>query len=110
MKEILSIDLNFGSGSSVEKSEAIKGIRAACSETRFFSIVNHDLSEEVLNSCWQDALDFFNLPKGEKIKNGRALRRVSLWVCADGTGDPCTLQGRKGSPGPQGEFFGRPWE
>ena len=68
MKEIPSIDLNFGSGPSVEKSEAVKGIRAACSETGFFSIVNHGLSEEVLNSCWQDAQDFFNLPEGEKLK------------------------------------------
>ncbi len=68
MKEIPSIDLNFGSGPSVEKSEAVKGIHAACSETGFFSIVNHGISEEVLNSCWQDALVFFNLPEGEKLK------------------------------------------
>ena len=68
MKEIPSIDLNFGSGPSVEKSEAVKGIRDACSEIGFFSIVNHGLSEKVLNSCWQDALDFFNLPEGEKLK------------------------------------------
>ena len=68
MKEIPSIDLNFGSGPSVEKSEAVKGIRAACSGNGFFSIVNHGLSEKVLNSCWQDALDFFNLPEGEKLK------------------------------------------
>ena len=68
MKEIPSIDLNFGFGPSVEKSEAVKGIRAACSETGFFSIVNHGLSEEVLKSCWQDAQDFFNLPEGEKLK------------------------------------------
>ena len=68
MKEISSIDLNFGSGPSVEKSKAVKGIRAACSGNGFFSIVNHGLSEEVLNSCWQDALDFFNLPEGEKLK------------------------------------------
>ena len=68
MKEIPSIDLNFGSGPSVEKTEAVKGIRAACSETGFFSIINHGLSEKVLNSCWQDAQDFFNLPEGEKLK------------------------------------------
>ena len=68
MKEIPSIDLNFGSGPSVEKTEAVKGIRTACSENGFFSIVNHGLSEEVLNSCWQDAQDFFNLPEGEKLK------------------------------------------
>ena len=44
MKEIPSIDLNFGSGPSVEKTEAVKGIRTACSETGFFSIINHGLS------------------------------------------------------------------
>ena len=65
MKEIPSIDLNFGSGPSFEKSEAVKGIRAACSGNGFFSIVNHGISEKVLNSCLQDALDFFNLPKGK---------------------------------------------
>ena len=65
MKEIPSIDLNFGSEPSVEKSEAVKGIRAACSETGFFYIVNHGLSEEVLNSCWQDALDFSIFLKGK---------------------------------------------
>ena len=68
MKEIPSIDLNFGSGPSVEKTEAAKGIRTACSENGFFSIVNYGLSEKVLNSCRQDAQGFFNLPEGEKLK------------------------------------------
>ena len=68
MTDIPSIDLNFGAGPSPEKSAAVQRIQEACSGTGFLSIINHGISEEVLDSCWKKSLDFFNLPESEKQK------------------------------------------
>ena len=70
MKDIPSIDMNFDPLSDEAKSHTVQKIREACSSTGFFSISNHGIPEEILESCWKSAIHFFSQSESEKMKVG----------------------------------------
>ena len=65
-----SIDINFDPLSDEAKSHTVQKIREACSSTGFFSISNHGIPEEILESCWKSAIQFFRQSEPEKMKVG----------------------------------------
>jgi isopenicillin N synthase-like dioxygenase len=43
-------------------------IDQACRETGFLVISNHGVPDQVIHDCWQNCLDFFDLPLSERMK------------------------------------------
>ena len=62
--------MNFDPLSDEAKSHTVQKIREACSSTGFFSISNHGIPEEILESCWKSAIQFFRQSEPEKMKVG----------------------------------------
>uniref|UniRef100_A0A5B6YUM0 Putative Gibberellin 2-oxidase n=1 Tax=Davidia involucrata TaxID=16924 RepID=A0A5B6YUM0_DAVIN len=57
---------------SGERSEVSKLIVKACEEYGFFKVVNHGVSEEVIEKMEEESFDFFAKPASEKQQAGPA--------------------------------------
>ena len=53
---------------SPARQAAVEGIQAACRETGFFYISNHGIAASLIESQFQAAKQFFDLPLAEKLK------------------------------------------
>jgi isopenicillin N synthase-like dioxygenase len=70
-------------GSETAKRDVARQIDAACTEIGFFTVVGHDISEDALATVRQKAVDFFALPREEKMKVQRPPQKISRgynWV------------------------------
>jgi len=56
------------SGGSAEKKAISNLIARACEDIGFFVIVNHGITDEVINAAWKSTREFFDLPEEEKLK------------------------------------------
>jgi isopenicillin N synthase-like dioxygenase len=81
---IPSIDLSLlRSGSDSGKRDVARQIDAACTEIGFFTITGHGISEDLIATARQRAIDFFALPDEEKMKVQRPPAKISRgynWV------------------------------
>ncbi len=68
MLEITSINLNFDTPIQESKFQTVQKIKDACTTTGFFSISNHGVPIEVLDSCLESSIQFFRQSEFEKIK------------------------------------------
>ncbi|KAF6158816.1 hypothetical protein GIB67_012459 [Kingdonia uniflora] len=62
------IDLSLLHQSPLEKSQTIVDIGEACRRTGFFQIINHGISESVMDGALASAKDFFDLPMEGKTE------------------------------------------
>jgi isopenicillin N synthase-like dioxygenase len=75
---IPSIDLSLlRSGSDSGKRDVARQIDAACTEIGFFTITGHGISEDLIGTARQRAIDFFALPDEEKMKVQRPPAKIS---------------------------------
>ncbi|KAA0044683.1 protein DOWNY MILDEW RESISTANCE 6 [Cucumis melo var. makuwa] len=56
------------SNDSVQRSLAMEELRKACISLGFFQIINHGITETVMEEALSQANEFFNLPLTEKMK------------------------------------------
>ncbi|XP_042505555.1 2-oxoglutarate-dependent dioxygenase 21, chloroplastic [Macadamia integrifolia] len=66
--EVPIIDLAGLNQSPHQRSCIIQQIRKACLEMGFFQIINHGISQSIIEGTLTSASDFFNLPAGDKNK------------------------------------------
>jgi isopenicillin N synthase-like dioxygenase len=75
---IPSIDLSpLRNGSDAGKREVSRQIDAACTEIGFFTMTGHGISEDLIATARQRAIDFFALPDEEKMKVQRPPAKIS---------------------------------
>src|SRR5258708_12849042 len=81
---IPTIDLSpLRGGSGTEKREVARQIDAACTEIGFFIVTGHGISQDLITTARQQAIDFFALPDEEKMKVQRPPAKISRgynWV------------------------------
>src|SRR5712691_6757069 len=81
---IPTIDLSPLRGASgTEKREVARQIDAACTEIGFFIVTGHGISQDLITTARQQAIDFFALPDEEKMKVQRPPAKISRgynWV------------------------------
>jgi isopenicillin N synthase-like dioxygenase len=65
------------SGSEAAKREVARQIDAACTEIGFFAVVGHGIPEDAIAAVRQQAVDFFALPREEKMKVARPPQKIS---------------------------------
>jgi isopenicillin N synthase-like dioxygenase len=73
----------FRLGGEAERREVAQQIDAACTNIGFFTIVGHGVPEELVASTRQQAIDFFALPREEKMLVQRPPQKISRgynWV------------------------------
>src|SRR5258708_15332876 len=75
---IPTIDLSpLRGGSGTEKREVARQIDAACTEIGFFIVTGHGISQDLITTARQQAIDFFALPDEEKMKVQRPPAKIS---------------------------------
>src|SRR5258708_35899176 len=70
-------------GSGTEKREVARQIDAACTEIGFFIVTGHGISQDLIATARQQAIDFFALPDEEQMKVQRPPAKISRgynWV------------------------------
>src|SRR5258708_23307193 len=70
-------------GRGTEKREVARQIAAACTEIGFFIVTGHGISQDLIATARQQAIDFFALPDEEKMKVQRPPAKISRgynWV------------------------------
>jgi isopenicillin N synthase-like dioxygenase len=70
-------------GGETAKREVARQIDAACTEIGFFTVVGHGISADAVAAVRQQAVDFFALPREEKMKVQRPPQKISRgynWV------------------------------
>ena len=73
---IPTIDLSPLRGASgTERREVARQIDAACTEIGFFIVTGHGISQDLITTARQQAIDFFALPDEEKMKVQRPARQ-----------------------------------
>src|ERR1700726_1869918 len=81
---IPTIDLSpLRGGSGTEKREVAREIDAACTEIGFFIVTGHGISQDLITTARQQAIDFFALPDEDKMKVQRPPTKISRgynWV------------------------------
>src|SRR5260221_6059168 len=81
---IPTIDLSPLRGASgTERREVARQIDAACTEIGFFIVTGHGISQDLITTARQQAIDFFALPDEEKMKVQRPPAKISRgynWV------------------------------
>jgi isopenicillin N synthase-like dioxygenase len=81
---IPTIDLSpLRGGSGTERREVARQIDAACTEIGFFIVTGHGISQDLITTARQQAIDFFALPDEEKMKVQRPPAKISRgynWV------------------------------
>ena len=81
---IPTIDLSpLRGGSGTEKREVARQIDAACTEIGFFIVTGHGISQDLITTARQQAIDFFAMPDEEKMKVQRPPAKISRgynWV------------------------------
>jgi isopenicillin N synthase-like dioxygenase len=81
---IPTIDLTpLREGSESMKRAVSRAIDAACTDVGFFMVEGHGISDTLITSTRQHAIDFFALPEAEKMKVGRPPAKISRgynWV------------------------------
>ena len=70
MNDFPIVDISpFYSGNGVEKRELAKQVDSICRETGFLAITGHRINKATIDSAWNSARRFFDLPVEEKLKN-----------------------------------------
>src|SRR5215470_8740130 len=81
---IPTIDLSpLRGGSGTDKREVARQIDAACTEIGFFIASGHGISQDLITTARQQAIDFFAMPDEEKMKVQRPPSKISRgynWV------------------------------
>jgi isopenicillin N synthase-like dioxygenase len=81
---IPTIDLSaLRGGSETETREVARQIDAACTEIGFFIVTGHGISQDLIMTARQQAIDFFAMPDEEKMKVQRPPAKISRgynWV------------------------------
>jgi isopenicillin N synthase-like dioxygenase len=73
-----TIDLTpLRSGSEAAKREIARRIDAALTEIGFFTVIGHGISEDFVAAVRRQAVDFFVLPREEKMKVARPPQKIS---------------------------------
>src|SRR5580693_3411002 len=75
---IPTIDLSpLRGGSATENREVARQIDAACTEIGFFIVTGHGISQDLITTARQQAIDFFAMPDEEKMKVQRPPAKIS---------------------------------
>ncbi|MCZ6856517.1 MAG: 2-oxoglutarate and iron-dependent oxygenase domain-containing protein, partial [Gemmatimonadetes bacterium] len=68
---IIDVDPLIGNQGEPEKTAAVALIDGACRDWGFFQVVNHGISDALINRVWDETHRFFVLPRDVKLSVSR---------------------------------------
>lgn len=111
LTEVPAIDLQpAAEGGEAGRDAVAAGIRRACEEVGFFSVVGHGVPDAVVEALREEAMLFFALPLEEKLRTPQPPHRISRGYSHVGSRGLAFSLGRETPPDLQESFAMGPVE